>query len=66
MLANAIDSFTKEVEKWNRTQFGNVFARKNNIMAHLNGIQQAVAIKSLNFLLNLESELLKEFDTVLN
>ena len=66
MLANAIDSFTKEVEKWNRTQFGNVFARKNNIMAHLNGIQRAVAIKSLNFLLNLESELLKELDTMLN
>ena len=55
MLADAIDSFTKEAKKWNRTQFGNVFARKNNIMACLNGIQWVVAIRLSNFL-NLESE----------
>ena len=58
MLANAIASFTIEAEKWNKTKFGNVLARKNNIMARLNGIQWAVAIKPSNFLLNLESELL--------
>ena len=66
MLADAIDCFTKEAEKWNRMKFGNVFARKNNIMARLNGIQRAVAIRPSNFLLNLESELLKELDNVLN
>ena len=43
-----------------------MFARKNNIMARLNGIQRAVAIKPSDFLLNLESELLKELDNVLN
>ena len=66
MLADAIECFTKEAEKWNRTQFGNVFARKKNIMARLNGIQRAVAIRLSNFLLNLKSELLKEHDNVLN
>ena len=66
MLADAIDSFSKKAEKWNRTHFGNVFARKNNIMARLNGIQRAVVINPSNFLLNLESELLKELDNVLN
>ena len=66
MLADAIASFTIEAEKWNKMKFGNVFARKNNIMARLNGIQRAVAIKPSNFLLNLESELLKELDNVLN
>ena len=66
MLADAIDSFTKEAKKWNRTRFGNVFTRKNNIMARLNGIQRAVAIRPSNFLLNLEGELLKELDNVLN
>ena len=40
--------------------------RKKNIMARLNGIQQAVAKRPLNFLLNLEGELLKELDIVLN
>ena len=66
MLVDAIDCFTKEEEKWNRTQFGNVFARKNNIMARLNGIKRAVAIRPSNFLQNLKSELLKELDNVLN
>ena len=66
ILADAIASFTKEAKKWNKTQFGNVFARKNNIMARLNGIQRAIAIRPSNFLLNLESELLKELDNVLN
>ena len=66
MLADAIDSFSKEAEKWNRTHFGNVFARKNNIMARLNGIQRVVVINPSNFLLNLESELLKELDNVPN
>ena len=66
MLADAIECFTKEAEKSNRTQFGNVFARKKNIMACLNGIQWAVAIRLSNFLLNLKSELLKEHDNVLN
>lgn len=64
-LANAIVSFTKEVERWNRMQFGNVSAKKKNIMAHLNGIQWAVAFRPSTFLLNLEKELLKELDTVL-
>ena len=35
-------------------------------MACLNGIQRVVAIRPSNFLLNLESELLKELDNVLN
>ena len=38
MLTDTIDCFTKEAEKWNRSQFGNVFVRKKNIMARLNGI----------------------------
>ena len=35
-------------------------------MARLNGIQRAVAIRPSNFLLKLESKLLKELDNVLN
>lgn len=47
-------------------QFGNIFARKKNIMARLNGIQRTLSIRSSNFLLNLENNLLKELDMVLN
>ena len=43
-MALAIESFTKEATKWNKEQFGNVFAWKKNIMARLNGIQRAMVV----------------------
>ena len=65
-LAKAIETFTKEATKWNKEQFGNIFARKRNIVAKLNGIQKAISVKPLTFLLNLENDLLRDLDTVLN
>lgn len=47
-------------------QFGNIFNRKKNIMARLNGIQRALSIRPSSFLINLENELLKDLDVVLN
>ena len=38
MLVDAISKFTDKATRWNRMQFGNVFNRKKNIMARLNGI----------------------------
>ena len=37
MLVDAISKFTDEATRWNRMHFGNVFNRKKNIMARLNG-----------------------------
>ena len=51
---------------WNKTQFGNIFSRKKNIMARLNGIQCSIAIRPSSFLCNLENELLKKLDNVLS
>lgn len=65
-LVNAIEKFTKDATNWNKQQFGNIFARKKNLMAWLNGILRAVSIKPSTFLLNLKNELLKEFETVLS
>nr|XP_023924931.1 uncharacterized protein LOC112036353 [Quercus suber] len=65
-LADAIEKFTKDATTWNMMQFGNIFARKKNIMARLNGIQRAVSFRPSSFLLNLENELLKELNMVLN
>ena len=65
-LVDAIDSFIKEAKVWNKTQFGNIFTRKKNIMARLNGIQRSIAIRPSAFLCNLENELLKELDSVLS
>ena len=38
MLVDAISNFIDEATRWNRMHFGNVFNRKKNIMARLNGI----------------------------
>ncbi|XP_023918482.1 uncharacterized protein LOC112030031 [Quercus suber] len=64
-LGEAIENFTKEAKVWNRTQFGNIFTWKKNIMARLSGIQRSVSVNPSNFLLNLENDLLKELDSVL-
>ena len=66
MLVDAISKFTDEATRWNRMQFGNVFNRKKNIMARLNGIQRTLANRPSTFLINLENELLKELEVVLN
>ena len=65
-LMNVIENFAKDATSWNKQQFGNVFARKKNLMARLNGIQRAVSVRPSTFLLNLEKELLKEFEIVLS
>ena len=66
MLEDAISKFTKEATRWNRMQFRNVFNRKKNIMARLNGVQRALSFRPFSFLINLENELLKDLDVVLN
>ena len=37
-LVEATEKFSKDAAHWNKTHFGNVFNRKKNIMARLNGI----------------------------
>ena len=56
---DAISKFTNEATRWNKMQFGNVFNRKKNIMARLNGIQRALATRPSSFLINLENKLLR-------
>ena len=63
---DAIEIFSRKAAAWNQDHFGNIFARKKNLMARINGIQRAVANKPSKFLFNLENELLRELDLVLN
>ena len=64
-LVDAINWFTQKAKEWNKNQFGNIFTRKKNLMSRLNGIQRALALRPLEFLVKLEDELLKEMDLVL-
>ena len=63
---DAIDIFTNKAMVWNKIHFGNIFKKKKNLMARINGIQKAIASKLSRFLLNLEDELLRDLDLVLN
>ena len=65
-LGEAVDKFTQAATRWNVSHFGNIFTRKKNIMVRLNGIQRALSVRPSTFLVNLENELLKELDRVLN
>ena len=65
-LGEAVNNFTQATIRWNVYHFGNIFTEKRNIMARINGIQRALSVRPSAFLVNLENELLKELDQVLN
>ena len=52
-LADAISIFVSKAKDWNREIFGNVFAKKERLMARLVGIQKAMANRPCTFLINL-------------
>ena len=65
-LSEAIRRFTRDAKVWNKSHFGNVFAKNKRLMARLNGIQRAMAITPSASLLDLEKNLLLELDNVLS
>ena len=65
-LGEAVNKFTQVALRWNVSHFSNIFTRKKNIMARINGIQWALSVRPFAFLVNLKNELLKELDQVLN
>ena len=65
-LGDAVNRVTQAAIRWNGSHFGNTFTRKKNLLARINGIQRALSVRPSTFLVNLENELLKELDRVLN
>ena len=61
-----LEALTETIRSWNKTQFGNVFHRKNRLVARLRGIQMALARKPSAYLHSLESQLIQEYNTVLH
>lgn len=60
-----IDIFAKQATLWNKDHFGNIFHKKKRIIAHLDGVQRAMASDPSSSLVNLENHLIKELDIVL-
>ncbi|XP_070020692.1 uncharacterized protein [Nicotiana sylvestris] len=64
-FAEATEFFTQKVTSRNRDTFGNIFYRKNKILARLNGIQHSQAYTTSTFLQSLEKILTIEYNNIL-
>ena len=63
--AQNVNNFTDKVGKWNRDVFGNIFRRKQKILARLGGIQRALENHNSRNLISLETQLRKDLDEVM-
>ncbi|TYI08449.1 hypothetical protein ES332_A09G002500v1 [Gossypium tomentosum] len=64
-LVNTIRDFTSFLRDWNRISFGNVFSKKNKILACINGVQRALANDPNEFLIKLQQTLAKDYMDIL-
>ena len=64
-LAKAITNFMTKAQRGNRDVFGNVFIRKNKILARLLGAQKALVVCPNSFFINLQEQLTEEYNLIL-
>ncbi|OMP05267.1 reverse transcriptase [Corchorus capsularis] len=64
-LASTITNFAISVKKWNVDVFGNVHIKKKNLTARLKGIERSLSINHNQFLVNLQKDLIEEFNGIL-
>lgn len=58
--------FADNLQAWNKSQFYNIFRKKSELWARLEGIQKLLAEGRQQHLIKLESKLRREMDEVLN
>lgn len=64
LMDEAITNFTSKVKKWNVDVLGNIFSRKKRVIARINGAQKALANHPNEFLVQLEKDLIEEYDLI--
>ncbi|XP_031127486.1 uncharacterized protein LOC116029577 [Ipomoea triloba] len=65
-MVDVITDVTKQSFLWNQNVFGNIFKRKRQLTARIQGIQENVHYASSRGLQNLERKLLRELNAVLD
>ena len=60
-----MEALTENIRSWKKTHFGNLFHRKNRLVAGLRGIQMALAREPFANFHSLESQLTQEYNIVL-
>ena len=61
-----LDFLTAHLRTWNKSHFGNLFQRKNRLLAWLRGLQVASTTKPSTFLYSLEHQLTLDYNTLLH
>jgi hypothetical protein len=64
-FVDLLSNLTNNLKVWNKEVFGNIFKRKKELLARLNGIQNSPNYGYSNFLENLENELQHQLTTTL-
>ena len=64
-LPATIKLYTDRANHWNKSVFGNLFARKKRVLARLNGVQKALSNWPNQFLVQLEKSLIKEYTKIM-
>jgi len=64
-LTTTINSFCDALKLWNQRVFGNIHKRKRHVLARIKGIQLKLADRHIPFLVNLEKDLMHEFQAIL-
>ena len=64
-LLDSTAEFTVRVRKWNREVFGNIFKKKRQLMARIEGIQRALTDNFSHSLFTLEKDLITQYNNVL-
>ena len=64
-LSATFNTFASLVTVWNKCEFGNIFHRKNRILARLNGIQCALASNPSESLSRMEKALREDYFNIL-
>ena len=60
-----VEKFTRDVISWNKEVFGNIFHKKNRVVARLCGVQSNIANRPSEALLRFENQLQREFLDIL-
>ncbi|XP_074318666.1 uncharacterized protein LOC141655485 [Silene latifolia] len=60
-----LDSLSQKLQTWNSEVFGDIFKRKNKLLARISGCQRELSIARKRHLIILEAKLRKELDEVL-
>ncbi|OMO53258.1 reverse transcriptase [Corchorus capsularis] len=64
-LSQKSSEFVSAVRVWNRETFGNVFIKNKKLLARIQGIQKALCDHHNSFFVDLEKELIKDYNVVL-